>query len=77
MTGPFFIIYNNNAMTNSDINQLIDKFEKFILERDLTLMQASILTKIHFTTISKILNREIKKPHKRTIYKIQKSMGIQ
>lgn len=62
-------------MKNTDIEKLVTKLENFILERDLTLMQVALFMKIHYSTVAKIINREIKKPHKRTLYKIKKFIG--
>lgn len=62
-------------MKNSDIIQLIDRFKKFVLERDLTLHQVAILLKISHTTVAKILNGNTSKPHPRTLYKIEKLLG--
>lgn len=62
-------------MENIEIEKLVTKFENFILERDLTLTQVGIFIGLSPSTVEKIINKKIKKPHKRTLYKIKKFIG--
>jgi len=64
-------------MDNTEIRQLIARFEDFILERDLTLHQTAIFLKMSHSAIASILNGKISRPHRRTLYKIKKFIGEQ
>jgi len=64
-----------STMINQDINQLIERFHNFILEHDLTLQEVAASLGISYTTVAKIINHQIKKPHDRTLYKICKLIG--
>lgn len=60
---------------NPDIRGLIQRFKEFILERDLTLQEAALWLKVSHSTIARLLNENVSKPHERTIYKIKKFLG--
>jgi len=62
-------------MINTDTAQIIDRFRKFVYERDLTLKQIALILKISHSQVSYILNGIAKNPHPRTLYKIKKMMG--
>jgi transcriptional regulator with XRE-family HTH domain len=62
-------------MENIDTNQLLDRFQNFCLERDLTLQQIALILKVSHSTVGDILKHKTTRPHPRTLYKIRKFMG--
>ena len=62
-------------MNDNNIKVTLQKFREFILERDLTLQQTALWLKISHTTVARIINGKVTKPHDRTIYKIKKLIG--
>lgn len=59
----------------SDRKQLIDAFQKYVYERNLTLRQVATLLVMSQAAISRILNGTTSRPHPRTLYKIKKILG--
>lgn len=59
-------------MKNTNIKELISRFQNFVYEHDLTLeVIAKDLGTTH-VTIARILNEDTLRPHPRTLYKIKK-----
>jgi len=64
-------------MGSDDIKGLLKKFNKFRMERDLTLQETAKLLKMSISQVSLLDNCNVSNPHKRTIYKIKKLIGKQ
>jgi hypothetical protein len=59
-------------MENDDIKGLLKRFNKFRVERDLTLQETPTLLKMFVSQVDLLDNCKVLKPHKRTLYKIKK-----
>ncbi|MBA7678881.1 hypothetical protein ES703_87159 [subsurface metagenome] len=62
-------------MGNDDIKGLLKKFNKFRVERDLTLQETAALLKMSISHVDLLDNCNVSKPHKRTVHKIKKLLG--
>lgn len=62
-------------MENNDIKGLLKKFDKFRMERDLTLQETAKLLKMSVSQVDLLDNCKVSKPHKRTLYRIKKLIG--
>jgi len=60
---------------NDDIKGILKKFNKFRMERDLTLQETATLLKMSVSQVSLLDNCKVPKPHKRTLHKIKKLIG--
>jgi len=63
------------TMGNDDIKGLLKKFNKFRMERDLTLQETATFLKMSISQVSLLDNCNVSKPHKRTVHKIKKLIG--
>ena len=64
-------------MGNDDIKRLLEKLNKFRMERDLTLQEIAALLKMSVSQVDLLDNYKVAKPHKRTLHKIKKLIGEQ
>jgi len=55
--------------------QLIDRFKKYRLDKDLTLQDCADDMKLSVSALAHIENNKTKKPHKRTLHKIKIFIG--
>jgi len=62
-------------MGNDDIKRLLKKLNTYRMERDLTLQEIAALLKMSVSQIDLLDNGKVKRPHKRTLYKIKKLLG--
>ncbi|MBA7604147.1 hypothetical protein ES703_11266 [subsurface metagenome] len=62
-------------MGNNDIKGLLKKFNKFRMERDLTLQETAMLLKMSLSQVALLNNCKVSKPHERTLHKIKKLIG--
>ncbi len=62
-------------MGNDDIKGLLNRFNEFRVERDLTLQKTAALLKMSVSQVDLLDNCKVSKPHKRTLYKIKKLIG--
>jgi len=63
------------TMGNDDIKGLLENFNKFRMERDLTLQETAKLLNMSVSQVDLLDNCKVSKPHKRTLYKIKKLIG--
>jgi len=63
------------TMGNDDIKGLLKNFNKFRMERDLTLQETATLLKMSVSQVFLLDNCNVSKPHKRTLHKIKKLLG--
>jgi len=59
-------------MKNSNIKELLSKFQTFVYEHNLTLETVAKNLEITHVTVARILNGDTIRPHPRTRYKIEK-----